>query len=100
MVKAVLSTTLLQHTGSYAYLALTEAPDVRGVPHYIGHPAIRFLLDKAGAVYTAGLFAGIGIGESFFVAQLRDPRKGQAFTVDQPGITDADLKWGEVLCFG
>ena len=93
---AILSTTLLQHEGTYSYHALPAAPDVKGVRHYVGHPATRHLLDGAGAVYTPGLFAGLAVGDSFFVAQLRDPRKGQAFTVDQPGIIADDMKWGMV----
>lgn len=50
--KAILSTTLLQKTGTYRFEELGAAPDIKGVPHYVGHPATRYLLDKAGAVYT------------------------------------------------
>ena len=95
-MKAILSTTLLQQNGTYTYEQMDTPPDVTGVPHYVGHPATRHLLDKAGAVYTPGLFGGINPGESFVVAQLKDARKGQAFTVDQPGVGPDDLKWGRV----
>jgi len=94
--KAILSTTLLQHSGDYRFTPLTAAPAIAGIPHHVGHPATRFLLDREGGVYTPGLFLGLEVGEYFFVAQLRDARKGQAFTVDHPGVEPGDLKWGLV----
>lgn len=93
---AVLSTTLLQLEGTYKYMPLSWTPCVSGVPHFVGHPATRHLLDQAGAVYTPGLFTGLEVGQTFVVCQLKDPRKGQAFTVDSPGVTPDDLKWGIV----
>ena len=96
-VVCVLSSTLLQHSGDYRYAECPEPPDVADIPHYVGHPATRFLLDQAGAVYTPGLFGGLQPGQSFVVAQLRDPRKGQAFTTDAPNVGAGDLKWGLVI---
>lgn len=93
---AVLSSTLLQLEGDYRYASLTGAPEIRDVPHFVGHPATKFLLDGLGAVYSKGLFQGLEVGATFVVAQLKDPRKGAAFTVDQPGVAPEDLKWGTV----
>ncbi len=96
-VVAILSTTLLQKTGTYVFTELTTMPGhLQGLPHYVGHPATRYLLDKAGAIYTPGLFNGLDVGQSFYTAQLKDPRKGQAFTVDNPNVTLDDLKRGLV----
>lgn len=97
VVVAILSTTLLQSEGVYQYTPLTDAPDVTGISHYVGHPATRHILDFSGAVYTPGLFAGLQVGQAVYVAQLKDPRKGGAFTVDAPNVGSDDLKWGMVI---
>jgi hypothetical protein len=95
-MKAILSTMLLQADGTYEYKALSDTPEIRDIPHYVGHPATKHLLDQAGAVYVQGLFSGLQPGEGFYVAQLKDPRKGQAFTKDNPNVEPGDLKWGVV----
>lgn len=95
-IVAVLSSTVLAEAGTYRYDPLAEMPAVSGIPHYVGHPATKFLLDQAGATYTPGYFSGLKPGESFAVAQLRDPRKGSAFTTDAPNVGPDDLKWGLV----
>lgn len=95
---AILSSTVLSLDGTYQYAALPSMPVdlAAGIPHYVGHPATRYLLDQAGAVYTPGYFAGLEVGQTYLVAQLKDPRKGNAFTVDHPNIDPTDLKWGMV----
>jgi hypothetical protein len=116
---AVLSSTVLTKDGIYQYEGTDTPPDVSGLPHYVGHPATRYLLDGMGAVYTPGYFGGLKTPtgdrafyaghphlhddkddmefEGFYVAQLKDPRKGSAFTVDQSNVTADDLKWGVVI---
>lgn len=94
---AVLSTTLLQKEGVYQYVALPEAPTVMGIKHYVGHPATRHILDQMGATHAPGLFLGLQVNQAIYVAQLKDPRKGQAFTVDSPNVGPEDLKWGMVI---
>lgn len=95
-IVAILSSTVLSGAGTYRYDVLGEMPAVSGISHYIGHPATKFILDGAGAVYVPGYFSGLKIGESFLVAQLKDPRKGSAFTTDSPNVGPDDLKWGVV----
>ncbi len=95
---AILSSTVLSHDGTYQYAALPSMPAdlAGGIPHYVGHPATRYLLDQAGAIYTPGYFTGLEVGQTYLVAQLKDPRKGGAFTTDVPGVEPSDLKWGMV----
>lgn len=95
-VVAILSTTLLQNEGTYQYEHCCSLISLVGIPHFVGHPATRHILDAEGAVYTPGLFAGMNVGESIVVCQLKDPRKGQAFTVDSPNVSADDFKWGVV----
>lgn len=40
-IVAVLSTTVLPLDGVYKVFRVHEAPDIKGVPHYIGHPATK-----------------------------------------------------------
>lgn len=95
---AVLSSTVLISTGAYNYteVAPGHTPDLTGLPHHVGHPATRHLVEAAGATYKSGLFAGLAPGEAFYVAQLRNSRKGAEFTKDHPNVLPEDLKWGLV----
>lgn len=95
-VRAILSSTVLSLDGTYRYESIATIPTVTGIPHYVGHPATRYLIDQAGAVYTPGYFPGLQPSEAYLVAQLKDPRKGGAFTADVPGVEPGDLKWGIV----
>jgi hypothetical protein len=97
---AILSTTLISFDdGNYNYKKLTSPLypyELDRIPHYVGHPATKYILDSLGAIYVPGGFTGLKVGESFYVAQLKDGRKGAAFTVDQPNVTPDDIKWGIV----
>ena len=99
-VVAILSSTVLTREGEYRYVPFHSMPVVAGIPHYVGHPAMRHILDTAGAVYKAGYFAGyfagLDVGESYLACQLRDPRKGTAFTADAPNVDMTDLKFSIV----
>lgn len=95
--RMILSTTLIQADSDVRVRYLTEAPDVTGIPHYVGHPATRALLDAAGAVYTPGKAPPIAAGEAFLFCRLDDSRKGEAFTTDRADTTG--LVWGVVYRF-
>ena len=47
-IVAVLSTTILPLDGKEVYRA-QEALDIKGVPHYIGHPATKEIVEGMGA---------------------------------------------------
>lgn len=93
MIKAVLSTTVLPLDGVYEVTTLRagEIPDISGVPHYIGHPATKAIVEKLGAVPAeTKLFEGLQQGERaicFPIAQGKSSRSETGKTVDQ----DVDL---------
>ena len=91
--KAVLSTTLLLQPGTYKAEQLDSLPDVVGVPHYVGHPDTRTMLDAAGAVYTPGRFGGLDVGESYLAVPLRLPeRTGEAGSVPNQKAGADDIR--------
>jgi len=93
MFVAVLSTTVLPLDGTYRVhtLAPGEIPDLAGVPHYVGHPDTRAIVESLGAVPAPSkLFAGLAVGEQavcFPIAQGKSTRAVDGFTVHQ----DVDL---------
>ena len=63
---AVLSTTVLPLDGVYSVqtLAAGNIPDLAGVPHYIGHPDTKVIVESLGAVQAPSkLFAGLQPGD-------------------------------------
>lgn len=83
---AVLSTTVLPLDGTYAVETLPAGniPDISGVPHYIGHPDTRAIVEGLGAVQApAKLFTGLQFGESavcFPIAQGLSSRAVEGVT--------------------
>jgi hypothetical protein len=96
MFKAVLSTTVLPLDGIYEVktLAPADLPSVVGVPHYIGHPATREIVESLGAVQSESrLFTGLAPGEKavcFPIQQGKSSRIEEGKTVDQT-VSLADL---------
>ena len=100
-IKAVLSTTVLPLDGVYEVKTLPpgEMPDISGVPHYIGHPATKAIVEGLGAVPAdTKLFPGLGpdsgggpgydqVAVCFPIAQGKSTRATDGKTVDQ----DVDL---------
>ena len=84
MYKAILSTTVLPLDGQYKVVTLGSTPDITGVPHYIGHPATRDIVESLGAVKAgSNLFAGLEVGESalcFSIKQGLSTRATEGFT--------------------
>ena len=52
-IKAVLSTTILPLDGNYSVKTIKDI-DITGVPHYIGHPATKEIVEKF-SLYTDGI---------------------------------------------
>lgn len=90
-IVAILSSTVLIIDGTYACTTLSNIPDVTGVPHYVGHPATKVILDDAGAIHTPGVFKGLNVGQSMLVVSLANNQRVDGFTthqnVDISGLT-------------
>lgn len=104
--KAVLSTTVLPLDGVYEVTTLPkgEIPDISGVPHYIGHPATKAIVESLGAVPAdTKLFAGLApdsgemdydqVAVCFPIAQGKSSRATDGKTVDQEvDLTDLSVR--------
>lgn len=94
-IVAVLSTTVLPYDGVYEVRRIKNIPDLHGVPHYIGHPATRAIVEYFGAVPAAtNLFDGLRPGESaitFAIKQGKSTRREQGFTTPHQDVTLDDL---------
>lgn len=95
---AVLSTTVLPVDGVYRVETLPagEIPDLTGVPHYIGHPATKEIVESLGAVPAPSkLFGGLAIGEQaicFPIAQGKSTRAVDGFTSPHQNVSLDDLQ--------
>ena len=89
---AVLSTTVLPLDGNYSVKAV-EVASIHGVPHYIGHPATKMLIEALGAVEAPSkLFDGLQVGDTaicFSIKQGMSSRKELGHTVHQEVNADA-----------
>jgi hypothetical protein len=99
--KAVLSTTVLPLDGTYQVRTLESLPDIKGVPHYVGHPATKAIVEQLGAVEAASkLFQGLNVGEAaicFAIKQGRSTRKDEGFTTPHQEVTIDDLSVREII---
>ena len=83
---AILSTTVLPLDGTYSVQTLTagDIPNITGIPHYIGHPDTKSIIESLGAVAApTKLFAGLKPGEQaicFPIMQGLSSRKDDGFT--------------------
>lgn len=95
MFKAILSTTVLPLDGTYKITTLSEVPDITGVPHYIGHPATREIVENLGAVKAeTNLFLGLLPGEQaicFPIQQGVSSRKEEGFSSPHQDISISKL---------
>lgn len=100
-IKAILSTTVLPVDGTYAVGTLEGEQKERvlsaleGVPHYIGHPATKEIVEQFGAIPASSkLFEGLEGGEfavCFSIKQGRSNRKTDGFTSPHQEVTMDDL---------
>ena len=83
---AILSTTVLPLDGIYRVTTLPagEIPDLSGIPHYVGHPDTKAIVESLGAIPApTKLFAGLQPGESavcFPIAQGQSTRATEGHT--------------------
>ncbi len=83
-VVAGLSSTVINVKGTYEVEIGLEMPEtLSGLPHYVGHPSTKTLLDALGAEKVPGLFGGLAIGESFLAFPIVNPRGDGEWTVDR-----------------
>lgn len=96
-IVAILSTTVLPIDGVYKVKTLPkgEIPDLTGVPHYIGHPDTKGIVESLGAVPSESkLFPGLNIGETavcFPIQQGKSNRTVDGFTTPHQSVSIDDL---------
>jgi hypothetical protein len=93
---AVMSTTVLPLDGVYQVNTVDPSTvDITGVPHYIGHPATKAIVESLGAVPAESkLFLGLQEGEKaicFAITQGKSSRAVDGFTTPHQDVTQADL---------
>ncbi len=95
-ITAILSTTVLPLDGVYKVETL-ESPklDLTGVPHYIGHPATKAIVECLGAVPAPSkLFSGLKPGENalaFPIQQGKSTREQNGFSNPHQEVRMEDL---------
>jgi len=98
-IVAILSTTILPLDGCYDVKTLTSIPNITRIPHYIGHPTTKEIVEKLGAVKApTNLFKGLEqSGDSalcFSIKQGMSTRKEEGFTSphQEIDITQLDVR--------
>ncbi len=95
--KAILGTTALLPGGTYRVeiLQAGNLPNIVGVPHYIGHPGTRNLVESLGAAQPeTRLFPGLQPGEKavyFPIQQGKSSRASEGFTSPHQSVSLNDL---------
>lgn len=97
-IVAILSTTVLPLDGTYQVFTLSKDVDIsiiKDVPHYIGHPDTKAIIQDLGAVAApTKLFAGLKVGQSalcFPIMQGKSLRKDDGFSSAHQSVSLADL---------
>jgi hypothetical protein len=91
-IVAVLSTTVLPLDGVYKVFRVHEAPDIKGVPHYIGHPATKEIVESLGAVQApTKLFGGLQPGEAAATFAIKQGRSARALNGFSSPHQDVDI---------
>jgi hypothetical protein len=81
-IVCILSSTVLTD-GTFECSNVPFPKTLVGVPHYVGHPGTKALIEALGAVLApTKLFGGLEVGESYLAVPLaQNPREG-GYTVD------------------
>jgi hypothetical protein len=93
---AALSTTVCPIDGTYEVKTIekNESVNLTDVPHYIGHPDTKAIVELLGAVPApTKLFTGLEVGQSaicFAIKQGRSTRTTEGFTIHQ-AVESEDL---------
>jgi hypothetical protein len=100
-ITAVLSTTILPLDGLYAVVTLDEAPDLTGVPHYIGHPDTKAIVEQLGAVQSESkLFTGLEVGEIAIACAIKQgmsTRATEGHTTPHQSVTSDMLSFRMIM---
>src|SRR3989344_1483987 len=92
-VVAGLSSTVINVDGTYEAVAGLPMPlALDGLPHYVGHPSTKSVLDSLGAEKVPGLFGGLAVGESFLAFPIVNPRGDGEWTVDRALASRDELR--------
>ena len=94
-IVAVLSTTILPLDGVYKVETVKECPYLFWVPHYIGHPDTKTIVESLGAVPLNQAFAGLQPGEKavcFPIQQGKSSRAIDGFSSPHQSVSLDDLQ--------
>jgi len=94
-IVAVLSTTILPLDGTYTVITVDKCPNIQGIPHYIGHPDTKNIIEELGTVQAdSKLFEGLQPFESAIcvpIQQGKSTRATEGFTTPHQKVTLDDL---------
>ncbi len=97
---ALLSTTILPKDGLYEILTLEYIPEIKDVPHYIGHPSTKEIVEELGAIPApTKMFTGLDIQERVIACSIKPGRSSRPLegkTVDQD-VTLEDLQFRLII---
>jgi hypothetical protein len=95
MIVAVLSTSVMPKDGVYSiYTIPRKAVHIEGVPHYIGHPCTKRIIEEMGAVQANNRsFRGLRIGEEALCVPIKHERnkREHRYTRANQNVTVDDL---------
>lgn len=95
MIVAVLSTSVMPKDGLYSIKTVDrDSVNLKGLPHYIGHPCTKRIVEKLGAVPAKSrTFRGLRIGESAICVPIRHSKNHREhhFTRANQKVTIDDL---------
>lgn len=79
---AILSSTVLTD-GTFHCETVPFPKDLAGVPHYVGHPATKALIEALGATPApTKLFGGLDVGQSYLAVPLANNPRAGGYTAD------------------
>lgn len=80
---AILSTTILT-VGDFRVEQIAFPESLAGIPHYVGHPETKALIEELGAQQAPEkLFTGLQVGETYLAVPLANNKREAGWTVHQ-----------------
>ena len=94
-VVAVLSTSVMPKDGTYSIHTISKNKvDLEGLPHYVGHPCTKKIIEDMGAVPAEGnTFHGLEVGEEAICVPIkhRKNKREHRFTKANQVVSLKDL---------
>lgn len=88
---AILTSTVLTD-GTFTCRTVDFPESLHGVPHYVGHPGTRAVVEALGAHAAAErLFAGLAVGETYLAVPLAQNARPDGVTVEVAVDTTSQL---------